>query len=445
MVDKIVLPEDVKKIITKLEEAGFEAYAVGGCVRDSLLHKEPKDWDITTSATPMEVKGIFPATIDTGIKHGTVTVMLHRVGYEVTTYRVDGEYEDARHPKEVTFTRSLKEDLCRRDFTINAMAYSERSGVVDLFGGCEDLENKVIRCVGEPSERFSEDALRMMRAVRFSAALGFEIEEKTAESIKELAPTLVKVSAERIRTELEKTVVSPNPDRMRTVYELGISGVVFPEFDRMMEFEQNNRNHCYSVGEHTIHAMENSAEERILRLALLFHDVGKPLCKTTDEEGSDHFHGHPEVSEKLAHEIMRRLKYDNATISKVCRLCRWHDLRIEPRPKYLRRAINRLREDLFPIIFYLQRADVLAQSDFRRTEKIEWIEKNEQDYEEILRKRECLSLKDLAVSGRDLIDAGVKPGKDVGEILNRMLEEVLDDPEKNDKEYLMSMYVTHEE
>ena len=445
MVDKIVLPEDVKKIITKLEEAGFEAYAVGGCVRDSLLHKEPKDWDITTSATPMEVKGIFPATIDTGIKHGTVTVMLHRVGYEVTTYRVDGEYEDARHPKEVTFTRSLKEDLCRTDFTINAMAYSERSGVVDLFGGCEDLENKVIRCVGEPSERFSEDALRMMRAVRFSAALGFEIEEKTAESIKELAPTLVKVSAERIRTELEKTVVSPNPDRMRTAYELGITGVVFPEFDRMMECEQNNRNHCYSVGEHTIHAMENSAEERILRLALLFHDVGKPLCKTTDEEGSDHFHGHPEVSEKLAHEIMRRLKYDNATISKVCRLCRWHDLRIEPRPKYLRRAINRLGEDLFPIFFDVQRADVLAQSDFRRTEKIEWIEKNEQDYEEILRKRECLSLKDLAVSGRDLIDAGVKPGKDVGEILNRMLEEVLDNPEKNDKEYLMSMYVTHEE
>ena len=351
MVDKIVLPEDAKKFITKLEEAGFEAYAVGGCVRDSLLHKEPKDWDITTSATPMEVKGIFPATIDTGIKHGTVTVMLHRVGYEVTTYRVDGEYEDARHPKEVTFTRSLKEDLCRRDFTINAMAYSERSGVVDLFGGCEDLENKVIRCVGEPSERFSEDALRMMRAVRFSAALGFEIEEKTAESIKELAPTLVKVSAERIRTELEKTVVSPNPDRMRTACELGITGVVFPEFDRMMECEQNNRNHCYSVGEHTIHAMENSAEERILRLALLFHDVGKPLCKTTDEEGSDHFHGHPEVSEKLAHEIMRRLKYDNATISKVCRLCRWHDLRIEPRPKYLRRAINRLGEDLFPIFF----------------------------------------------------------------------------------------------
>ena len=445
MVDKIVLPEDVKKIITKLEEAGFEAYAVGGCVRDSLLHKEPKDWDITTSATPMEVKGIFPATIDTGIKHGTVTVMLHRVGYEVTTYRVDGEYEDARHPKEVTFTRSLKEDLCRRDFTINAMAYSERSGVVDLFGGCEDLENKVIRCVGKPSERFSEDALRMMRAVRFSAALGFEIEEKTAESIKEFAPTLVKVSAERIRTELEKTVVSPNPDRMRTAYELGITGVVFPEFDRMMECEQNNRNHCYCVGEHTIHAMENSAEERILRLALLFHDVGKPLCKTTDEEGSDHFHGHPEVSEKLAHEIMRRLKYDPATISKVCRLCRWHDLRIEPRPKYLRRAINRLGEDLFPIFFDVQRADVLAQSDFRRTEKIEWIEKNEQDYEEILRKRECLSLKDLAVSGRDLIDAGVKPGKDVGEILNRMLEEVLDDPEKNDKEYLMSMYVTHKE
>ena len=245
---KVVLPVDVRKIIEKLEANGFEAFAVGGCVRDTLLLREPGDWDITTSATPEEVKGIFSQTIDTGIQHGTVTVLINHVGYEVTTYRIDGEYMDARHPNEVTFTKNLVEDLKRRDFTINAMAYNDRVGIVDEFDGIGDLERKVIRCVGNPRERFSEDALRMMRAVRFAAQLGFSIDEDTKEAIRELAPTLSKVSKERIAVELVKILVSDHPEEIRTAYQLGLTKVFMPEFDVAMETVQNNHHHMYTVG-----------------------------------------------------------------------------------------------------------------------------------------------------------------------------------------------------
>ena len=231
----IQLPEDVKSILHILQDAGYEAYAVGGCIRDSLLGRTPDDWDITTSARPEETKALFEKTIDTGIQHGTVTVMRHGRGYEVTTYRVDGEYEDGRHPKEVTFTASLEEDLKRRDFTVNAMAYNEEDGLVDLFGGRQDLERKIIRCVGEANERFEEDALRIMRAVRFSAQLGFTIEERTKEAIRGHADRLRQVSAERIQMELTKLVTSPNPDFLRIAWETGITAVVLPEFDRLME------------------------------------------------------------------------------------------------------------------------------------------------------------------------------------------------------------------
>ncbi|MBR5290579.1 MAG: CCA tRNA nucleotidyltransferase, partial [Erysipelotrichaceae bacterium] len=252
---QIILPSKVKFIIDTIRQAGYEAYAVGGCVRDSILGREPDDWDITTSATPMQVKELFRRTIDTGIQHGTVTVMLDKDGFEVTTYRIDGKYEDSRHPKEVIFTPSLEEDLKRRDFTINAMAYNEEDGIIDLFGGMEDIKNKRICCVGDPMERFSEDALRIMRAVRFSAQLGYTIEKSTAAAIKELAPTLQNISAERIQVELVKLVTSPNPDFLRIAYEQGVTAVIMPEFDRVMETEQNNPHHCYSVGEHTLRAM----------------------------------------------------------------------------------------------------------------------------------------------------------------------------------------------
>ena len=282
---RISIPAGAAKILHTLEDAGFEAFVVGGCVRDSLLGREPHDWDITTSAGPQEVKALFPRTIDTGLKHGTVTVLMGREPYEVTTYRIDGDYLDGRHPSEVTFTSSLREDLQRRDFTINAMAYSESRGLQDCFDGVSDLENGRIRAVGDPMKRFGEDALRIMRAVRFAAQLGYEIEEETVQAMKALAPTLSKVSAERIAAELEKLLVSPHPEKLRMAYECGITAVILPEFDRCMETPQHNPHHKYSVGEHTIQSMLHVRPNRILRLTMLLHDFGKPDCRTTDEKG----------------------------------------------------------------------------------------------------------------------------------------------------------------
>lgn len=434
----IQLPEKVKFIIDTIMEAGYEAYAVGGCIRDSILLRKPSDWDITTSASPYQVKELFRRTLDTGIKHGTVTVMLDKEGFEVTTYRIDGEYEDGRHPKEVTFTRNLTEDLKRRDFTINAMAYNEKDGLVDIFGGLEDIRCKMIRCVGDPVERFSEDALRMMRAVRFSAQLGYRIEEETSNAIRVLAPDLKKISAERIQTELVKLLTSPHPDYLRMAYETGITKVVLPEFDLCMITEQKNSHHCYTVGEHTLVAMQAVRADKVLRLAMLFHDMGKPLCVTTDEEGIDHFHGHPSVSEEIAGNVLHRLKFDNDTIYMVKKLVKYHDQYIEPQPKNVRRAIRKMGEDVFPLLLEVKEADVQAQSDFLREKK----EKNLKDvrdvYQRILEEKQCVSLKTLAINGKDLIDqTGMKPGKELGEVLNDLLDLVTEDPARNTREYLL--------
>ena len=272
---RIQIPEHAREVIATLQNAGYEAYVVGGCVRDSILGRVPQDWDITTSARPEEVKALFHRTIDTGIRHGTVTVMMDKEGYEVTTYRIDGVYEDGRHPREVTFTPSLREDLKRRDFTINAMAYNEEEGLVDLFGGMEDIEGGVIRCVGNAAERFNEDALRILRAVRFSAQLGYGIEEETGRAIRELAENLKRISAERIQAELIKLLVSPHPDTLRVAYEMGITKVILPEFDRCMETPQNHPHHCYSVGEHLLVALQTVEPRKELRLVMLLHDIGK--------------------------------------------------------------------------------------------------------------------------------------------------------------------------
>ena len=430
-------PISVMKIIETLEQAGFEAYAVGGCVRDSLLGRNPSDWDITTSARPEQVKALFSHTIDTGIRHGTVTVMLEHVGYEVTTYRIDGEYEDSRHPKEVIFTPLLTEDLKRRDFTINAMAWNPRAGIIDEFGGMEDLDEGIIRCVGSPEERFSEDALRMMRAVRFSAQLGYEIEPATKAAIQKLAPNLTHVSAERIQVELVKLVESMHPDYLRVAYETGITRVVLPEFDLCMETEQHNPHHCYTVGEHMLHSMLAVSSNRYLRLAMLLHDIAKPEKKKTDEQGIDHFHGHQEASEEMAKVILRRLKFDNETIRIVSRLIGFHDYRFPAERRSVRRAVWKVGEDLFPMLLQGKEADTMAQSLYEREEKLEWIAKVEKLYREILKDRECLSLKDLAVTGRDLIRAGCAPGPELGRILNEMLQDVLEHPEHNNQEYLL--------
>lgn len=436
---QIRLPRKVHDIIETLQAAGYEAYAVGGCIRDSVLGKEPDDWDITTSAKPEEVKKLFHRTIDTGILHGTVTVMLEKEGFEVTTYRIDGKYEDSRHPKDVTFTANLKEDLRRRDFTINAMAYNEKDGLIDIFEGLKDIKRGSIRCVGEAKERFREDALRMMRAVRFCAQLGYTIEEETKEAIRELAPTLQKISAERIQTELVKLLVSDHPEYLKKAYETGITAQVLPEFDICMETQQNNPHHCYSVGEHILHTLTFVEPEKVLRLGMLFHDIGKPQTQTTDDLGITHNHGHPAVGEEMTGKILKRLKFDNDTIYKVKKIVRYHDRDIEPSPKSVRRAVHYIGEDIFPLLFKVKYADIMAQSEYKREEKLQKLRQVRAVYEQVLENKECFSLKDMAVSGNDLIAAGIAPGKEIGITLRKLLEIVLDDPECNRKEYLLSL------
>lgn len=437
---KIQLPEKVAFIINTIEKAGYEAYAVGGCVRDSILGRIPDDWDITTSAKPEEVKALFRRTIDTGLQHGTVTVMLDKDGYEVTTYRIDGAYEDSRHPKEVTFTANLVEDLKRRDFTINAMAYNESTGLVDVFGGLQDIEGKIIRCVGDARERFGEDALRIMRAVRFSAQLGYEIEDQTAVAIRELSDTLKNISAERIQVELVKLLISPHPDYMRQAYEMGITKVILPEWDAVMVCGQNHPHHCYTVGEHTLHGLKEIEADKIYRLAMLFHDIGKPVAKTKGEDGFDHFHGHPKIGEEMTKAILRRLKFDNDTIYKVSKLVLYHDYGngVTASLAIVRRAINKIGEDIFPMLFPVKKADLAAQSDYKREEKQHSLAQWEECYREIVRQQHCVSLKTLAVTGSDLIAAGMQPGRELGEVLQRLLDEVLENPDLNTKEYLMS-------
>lgn len=434
------LPPKVNQIIHILQEHGFEAYAVGGCVRDSILGRVPGDWDITTSAAPQEVKELFERTVDTGIEHGTVTVLIGKDGFEVTTYRVDGDYEDCRHPKNVQFTRNLQEDLLRRDFTINAMAYNDEEGLVDIFGGLEDLEAKVIRCVGCATERFREDALRIMRAIRFAAQLGFEIEEETRLAIRELVPNLSKISAERVQVELVKLMVSPHPELIRQAYELGITKVMLPEFDKMMETTQETPHHAYNVGEHTVQVVCNVRDDKVLRLAALLHDCGKPYVKTMDEDRIVHFTGHGEKSEELAKKVMKRLKFDNDTLRKVCKLVLHHDYlyKTKATPENVRRAMNIIGEELFPRYLELRRADVLGQSEYKRAEKLANIDMIEKYYREALSNGDCVSLKTLAVTGKDLLEAGVQPGKCIGETLEKLLDVVIADPGENTKEKLLA-------
>ncbi|SCZ76190.1 tRNA nucleotidyltransferase (CCA-adding enzyme) [Pseudobutyrivibrio xylanivorans] len=433
------LPADVQNIISVLESNGHEAYAVGGCVRDCILGKVPHDWDITTSALPEQVKALFERTFDTGIEHGTVTVLMHGIGYEVTTYRVDGKYEDGRHPKEVTFTASLEEDLKRRDFTINAMAYNDTKGLVDLFGGEADLQAGIIRAVGNPIERFTEDALRMLRALRFSAQLGFEIEKDTYEAIKTLAPTLEKISAERIQVEMVKLVTSAHPERIRDVYATGLTKIFFPEFDAMMECDQVNKHHMYSVGEHTIVSMGLAPDDKVIRLTMMLHDIAKPVCKTTDENGQNHFKTHPVKGADMARTVLRRLKFDNDTTDKVCNLVKNHDDRPEINHRNVRRMIIRVGQENFNDLLAVKRADTLAQSMYHREEKLSYIDELEKVFNEVVAAGDCLRIKDLEINGKDLIAMGVPQGQRIGEVLSTIFDSVVENPELNQRETLLNM------
>lgn len=437
---EIEIPQGAAWVLKQLRDAGYEAYVVGGCVRDSLLHRMPDDWDITTSAKPEDTKRIFRRTVDTGIQHGTVTVMVDRTGYEVTTYRIDGEYADGRHPEHVTFTASLLEDLKRRDFTINAMAYSPAEGLVDEFDGIGDINRRVIRAVGDPVQRFTEDALRMMRAIRFSAQLDYRIDEDTREGIRLLAPNLQKVSAERIRVELEKLLLSEHPEELKEAYELGLLRQFLPELSECMECGQNNPHHCLSVGDHILCAVKAARRDKVLRLALLLHDIAKPQVKTTDENGVDHFHGHAARSAALADRILRDLKYDNQTREAAVRLIAWHDCNLGDSLPEIRKSISELGEEWFLPLLEVKTSDVEAQSDYQRDEKLGKIEYWRNAFEEIRCAGDCLSLKDLAVSGKDLIAAGAAPGKEIGRILHEMLEEVLREPAHNTREYLLEKW-----
>lgn len=470
---EMILPKDVSYIINKLEEAGYEAYAVGGCIRDTLLNRQPLDWDITTSAKPSFIKSCFKRTIDTGIQHGTVTVMLKDTGYEVTTYRIDGEYEDGRHPKSVEFTGSLRLDLERRDFTVNAMAYNDKVGLVDEFGGIKDLKDGIIRCVGDAESRFNEDALRMLRAVRFSGQLGFDIEKKTKTAIIKMAKALEKISAERIRTELNKLLISNNPGKIREAYKTGMTKVFLPELDKMMETVQYNPHHIYTVGEHCIRSvgimeqffypecqvdsgMYNYIPKDILKkatsftcnidnkhqlmlcLVMLLHDIAKPEVMVIDENGIAHFHGHTQKGEKIATVILKRLSFDNETISIVRRLIKHHDYRIAPEPCAVRRAAAKIGNDIMQMFFLVQYADILAQNPVTFAEKLSKLNSAVEVYKEVVAENAPLCIKDLAVNGNDLIELGIKKGPEIGKILNRLLDVVIEEPEKNKKTLLLS-------
>jgi tRNA nucleotidyltransferase (CCA-adding enzyme) len=445
---EIQIPEKVQYIIDTLTDSGFEAYAVGGCVRDMILGKSPKDWDITTSAKPQDVKKVFRRTVDTGIVHGTVTILLDKENFEVTTYRLDGVYEDKRHPKEVSFTGNLEEDLKRRDFTINSMAYNPTNGIIDLFGGMEDLENRIVRCVGNASLRFDEDALRILRAVRFSAQLDFNIEENTKFAIKDKAELLINISAERIRMELTKLLVSDSPDRLNLLYELGISKVILPEFDKMMVTGQKNIHHAYSVGEHTIKAISAvagtieecrfSPQERcILRWTMLLHDIEKPSTITMGKDGQNHFYGHQEKGATTAKRILKDLKFDNETLEAVVHLVRWHDYRFALTPLGIRKATAKIGKQYMELLFEVSYADTCGKNPKTNPEKFKQLEETKRLYKEMIARNECVSLKELQIGGKDLIEAGFKPGRRMGLVLNRLLDAVIENPSINDKDTLL--------
>lgn len=431
------MPKNVDTAINLLQSAGFEAYAVGGCVRDSLLGKTPNDWDITTSAKPENMKSVFADfhCIDTGIKHGTVTVVIVGEPLEITTFRLDGEYEDNRHPKSVTFTSDLGADLGRRDFTVNAMAYSKMTGTVDLFGGQNDLKNKIIRCVGDPDRRFNEDALRILRALRFASALDFEIEEKTAQSLLKNRALLGNISEERIAKELLKLVCGKGAKRILTDFA-PVLFEILPELQPMYKNSHDNPHHCYDIYEHTLIAVESIDPEPTLRFAMLLHDCGKPAVKKFDENGVAHFYGHQRISAEISAQILARLKVSNKFRDEILFLVSNHDRwelyeNTEKMPRYL----SKFGLDGVLNLLKVMRADVLAQSPEYRY-RLDQIADAEETAKNLAAQKPCLSLSELQINGRTLMDIGIPQGRKLGAVLAQLLDEVIDGVTKNTQEAL---------
>ncbi|MEG1988462.1 MAG: HD domain-containing protein [Oscillibacter sp.] len=427
------IPSYVKTVLETLEAAGHQAWCVGGCVRDRLLGRTPPDWDVTTDALPGETLALFSA-IPTGLQHGTVTVRADRHRVEVTTYRVDGAYLDHRRPDTVTFTASLAEDLQRRDFTVNAMACNLKGELVDLFGGREDLTAGILRCVGEPDQRFGEDALRMLRCLRFAAVLGFAIDSATAESIHRNCRALTAIAPERIQAEWGKLLMGADAAAVLREYP-DVIGVFWPEILPMVGFDQKNHHHCFDVWEHTLHALAATPADLVLRYAVLLHDVGKPNSFTMDSRGCGHFYHHPKESGRLAEEMLRRLKLDNTTRKTVVRLVEWHDRDIPRTDRGLRRALLALGEEDLRRLLAVKRADNKGQARFFWATQKE-IDKAEDILNRLLAEAACFSLKQLAVRGDDLTQLGLT-GRAVGQTLERLLRQVVDGELPNERTALL--------
>jgi len=435
------IPKDVKIILDTLKNNGYESYIVGGSIRDSQIGTSlPKDYDVTTNALPEEIIKLFDKTVPTGIKHGTVTVMINGDGYEVTTYRIDGEYLDNRRPDAVTFVSNLKEDLARRDFTINALAFNQEDGLIDYFGGIEDLDNKIIRAVGEPNKRFQEDALRMLRAIRFAARLNFCIEEKTLEAIKLNSHLILNVSNERIRDELCKILVSINTTKaLRLLEDTKLLEFILPELQVAVGFNQQNHHHDKDIFEHILAVVEKCPPSLNLRVAGLLHDIAKPDCFTIDKDGVGHFYGHDKKGVIISEQILRRLRFDNQNISKIIILVKEHmNICAMPTNASVKRLINRVGVDLVRDLFALQRADALG-SRFSQI-RLEEIDRVEEITMTILESKVPLSIKELAVNGGDLMsEFSLKPGEEIGVMLEFLLDKVLENPQFNSKEKLLAI------
>lgn len=431
------LPAQVNTALQLLKGNGHEAYIVGGCVRDFIMCKAHTDIDITTSAEPNEVIDVFVdyKIIETGLKHGTVTVIIDAMPLEITTYRIDGNYSDNRRPNKVSFTKSIKEDLARRDFTINAIAYNPEVGFIDYFNGREDIDNKIIRAVGNPEERFNEDSLRILRGLRFSSQLGFKIEKRTADAMFSQGDLLKNISAERIASEFIKTLTGENVKKVLLDYT-EIFGVVIPEILSMKNFEQKTPYHIYDVLEHSLIVTENVFPVTHLKLAALLHDSGKPQAFSIDEKGIGHFYGHPDKSVIIAEEILARLKFDNFTKERVGLLIKYHDVPIEPTEKSIKRWLHKLSPELFFELIELKKADNIGQNPEYRSRQAELGEILE-IAKKIIGQAECFSLKHLAINGDDLIATGIPEGKEIGKCLNRVLQLVMDGELKNDYDSIM--------
>lgn len=429
------LPFQICEILERLESAGYSAYVVGGCVRDAEMGIEPHDFDITTAAPPREVERVFAdcRVIETGIKHGTVTVLYKGIGVEITTFRVDGEYADSRHPSSVSFSARIEDDLARRDFTMNAIAFSPRRGTVDPFGGREDIGRGVIRCVGEPRKRFSEDALRILRALRFASVCGFAVDGPTSEAARNLRANLHRVSVERIFVELNRLLCGESVKQVMLSFP-EIFAEIIPPIGLQIGYDQNSRFHDSTLYEHTARAVESAPSNPVMRLAMLFHDTGKPFCRSTDEDGVSHYYGHAERSAQIAEEQLRILKCDNETRLRVVEIVRFHDLPLQDSKRFINRQLSKHGAVLSDIILAH-----IADDSAKISEARERIPKWRQILaltEEVAAQHPCLTTRDLAIGGRDLMEL-MPPSPRMGEILRSLLAEVIDGTLPNEREPLL--------